>query len=83
MEVRGHLRRVASPSAMSVQIVRLDGKRIPASLYGAYFVFRTLLDSTFSMSNSGLGVKIAICKDWKLVDAVNHLQFKRLLFTLC
>lgn len=56
---------------------------LPVCLYGAYFVFRTLLDSTFSMSNSGLGVKIAICKDWKLVDAVNHLQFKRLLFTLC
>lgn len=49
-------------------------------LYGTYFDFflRTFLDRIFSVSNSGQRVEIAICKDWKLVYALNHLQLKRL-----
>lgn len=41
VEVKGQFRRAASPSGMSVQVVRLCGKylHLPICLYGTYFDF--------------------------------------------
>lgn len=82
VEVKGQFRRAASPSGMSVQVVRLFVANTftcqSVSMVLILIFLRTFLERIFSMSNSGQRVEIAVCKDWKLVYALNHLQLKRL-----